>query len=239
MRSRRRRLCGRRERRERRERPYHAPSRHTPTPSPSYPRAPLVIPAPFPVIPAQAGTHALPTPPRPLFPNSSLPPSRGEVRWGVEGREPAPPTAPHPDHPRRTHAAPMPHQRSPSYPLSLRHSYSSLPSFLPPFSVIPAQAGTTHPAPLFPNSSLPPSRGEVRWGVEGREPAHQSRPTPITHAALPPHQRSPSYPLPSVIPAPPLVIPAPPLVIPAQAGTTHPAPLFPNSSLPPSRGEVR
>ena len=55
----------------------------------------------------------------PPFPNSSLPPSRGEVRWGVERCEPAPTALLHPD-------------RSPATPQ---------PSFLHPSSVIPAQAG--------------------------------------------------------------------------------------------------
>ena len=61
----------------------------------------------------------------------------------------------------------------------------------------------------FPNSSLPPSRGEVRWGVGGHEPSPPSRARP---------NRSPHSP--SVIPAPLSVIPAPLSVIPAQAGTT-------------------
>ena len=102
------------------------------------------------------------------------------------------------------HAALPPHQRSPSYPHPLR-TFPRPPIVIPaPLPVIPAQAGTTHPTPLFPNSSLPPSRGEVRWGVECREPAHQSRPTPITHATPPPHPRF------SVIPPSPPYIPTPP-----------------------------
>ncbi len=52
--------------------------------------------APFLVIPAQAGTHLTPTP----FPNSSLPPSRGEVRWGVRGCDRPPPLTLPPPHPR-------------------------------------------------------------------------------------------------------------------------------------------
>ena len=94
------------------------------------------------------------------FPNSSLPPSRGEVRWGVRRRKPAPPIAPRPDLPRR--------------------SLSSTPAP----SVIPALAAGISPSPppsqhhLFPNSSLPPSRGEVRWGVRRREPTPPIVPRP-------------------------------------------------------------
>ena len=152
------------------------------------------------------------------FPNSSLPPSRGEVRWGVRGnaRLPtalaytpiAPPTIP----------APLP-----SFPRPLRHTSAPpvipapLPSFLRP-SVIPAQAGThLAPPPLpspFPNSSLPPSRGEVRWGVRGnaRLPTALAY-TPIAPPVIP--APLPSFLRPSVIPAPlpsflrPSVIPAP------------------------------
>ena len=144
-----------------------------------------------------------------LFPNSSLPPFRGEVRWGVGSTEPR------------------------TKPRSQRRLTSVVPA---PLLVIPAQAGTRrpsqfgarrgappprrpstsphprtrrettlntsrHPAQptptLFPNSSLPPFRGEVRWGVERREPRTKPR-----------SQRRFTS-----------VIPAPPLVIPAQAGT--------------------
>ena len=54
--------------------------------------------------------HSLPEfiPPLPSlrsFPDSSLPPGRGEVRWGVRGRVPAPPVARAPDRP---HHSPLP-----------------------------------------------------------------------------------------------------------------------------------
>ena len=75
----------------------------------------------------------------------------------------------------------------------------------------------------IPNSSLPPFRGEVRWGVEGSEP-----PPGHIHTSIPP----------TVIPAPPTVIPAPPfrhccapIVIPAQAGTTRATKLRPTPDL--------
>ena len=123
-------------------------------------------PAPLSVIPAQAGTYAPPTPRAP-FPNSSLPPSRGEVRWGVERREPRTklrsqrrPSS------RHTCALLLPYPRPPSSPcVPLRHS-------VPP-SVIPAQAGTTeggqfHPF-LFtgerPQFIPPPWKGGgMNWG---------------------------------------------------------------------------
>ena len=85
----------------------------------------------------------------------------------------------------RAHTSHAPPRKSPTPP-TLRHSRAPLPSFLRPLSVIPAQAGTTPrpiPAspPLFPNSSLPPGRGEVRWGVGRREPPPPALHAPITH----------------------------------------------------------
>ncbi len=111
-----------------------------------------------------------------------------------------------------------------------------------PDSVIPAQAGTTP----FPNSSLPSSRGEARWGVGGTE--HTTAPVPVTPTPAPATPAPPTV-IPAqagTTPAPAPTTPAPPTVIPAQAGThpahasppTPPTP-FPNSSLPPSRGEAR
>ena len=122
------------------------------------------------------------------------------MNWGVGGSEPAPPALLHPDR------------------LS-RHSCAPLASFLrptvipAPLSVIPAQAGIRlypHPAHPFPNSSLPPFRGEVRWGVGGSEPA----PPALLHPDR--LSRHSCAPLASFLR--PTVIPAPPSVIPAQAG---------------------
>ena len=136
---------------------------------------------------------------------------------GGERQRASAPIAPHPDPPRRTTIAPA--RLHPSLP-------RPHPSFLRPPSVIPASsrhscAGrnpptSTHQGPLpQENSSLPPGRGEVRWGVKGSEPTHQSRHTPIVPAAPPPHPRlSPA--LPSLLH--PSVAPAPLTVIPAQAG---------------------
>ncbi len=116
--------------------PVPAPhSGHPPTVMPCAPRS--VIPAPLPVIPAQAGTaHAgtthphTPTPPRTLFPNSSLPPFRGEARWGVGGNEPR-------TKPRSQHRPSPRHSRHP--PTVMPAPRSVIPAPLP---VIPAQAGT-------------------------------------------------------------------------------------------------
>ena len=86
------------------------PSRHSRAPLPVVPAPPSVIPAPlFPSFlrshPSFLRRQEPPTKPNPHlfpFPNSSLPPFRGEARWGVEAREPAPPVMPRPDRPRRT-----------------------------------------------------------------------------------------------------------------------------------------
>ena len=82
-----------------------------------------------------------------------------------------------------------------------RRLFRSLPP-LAPFrhSCVGRNLGSPTPPPPFPNSSLPPSRGEVRWGVGRCEP-----PPPVPHAPI-------AHPLP--LP----VIPAPLPVIPAQAG---------------------
>ena len=82
----------------------------------------------------------------------------------------------------------------------------------PPPSFLRRQEPTRHPPtpsspPLFPNSSLPPSRGEVRWGVGGIE----RLPTALQHSnrffrhSCAPHRhscagRNPG--VPSAIPAP-------------------------------------
>ena len=100
------------------------------------------------------------------FPNSSLPPSRGEVRWGVEApSHPQPPSTPR--------------SPPPSFP---RPS----PSFLR------RQEPTAPPTPLphlpLPQFIPPPFQGEVRWGVECHEPP----PTDFQHPdRLPHHSRTP------------------------------------------------
>ena len=69
----------------------HPHFRHSSAPiSPSL-RPHLAIPTPPIAIPTQAGTHLHSLANPSSFPNSSLPPSRGEVRWGVGGCE-RPPT---------------------------------------------------------------------------------------------------------------------------------------------------
>ena len=165
-----------------------APLPPSPRPLPSFlrrqePTAPLPsFPRPLPVIPAQAGTRATstvaphpqfipptPHPPHPL-PNSSLPPSRGEVRWGVGGREPPPaaepPPAPSGAHPRLRHpCTPLPSflRRQeptaclPSFLRPLRHSCAGRnPRYLhrrPPSPIHPTNPSPTHPHPQF----IPPT----------------------------------------------------------------------------------
>ncbi len=131
-----------------------------------------IIPTPSSVIPAPPHRHScagrnpppIPQTPAASSPNSSLPPSRGEVRWGVERHEPPPATKRHPHssrtHPHSHHPRPLPRYprplppppRPPSPPRALpspprpsrhpsplpRHSCAPPPSFLRPSPVIPA-----------------------------------------------------------------------------------------------------
>ena len=166
------------------------------------------------VIPAQAGTHTHRITHTTPFPNSSLPPSRGEVRWGVKARE-------------RTSSR-CAGLRSPTQPPPRARCLQ------PPASVIPTQAGTHHPPPTpppFPNSSLPPSRGEVRWGVEARERARGRCAKPRSPTQPPPQARCLQPPA-SVIPA------FPPSFLrrqePTHSHTTSPSPIHP-SPLPGGR----
>ena len=172
------------------------------TPPPSViPAPPPITPAPPSVIPAQAGTTtSTPTP----SPNSSLPPSRGEVRWGV-----GVPSVRHRSRAPIAHAAP-----TPSFPPPSRHSYPS------PFrySCAPLRhscAGRNHPPqhppppPIYP-SPLP--GGRLGGGWESRACA-TGRAPPIAHAAPTPLFPLPfrhSYPSPSVTPAPSPSLPRPP-----------------------------
>ena len=150
------------------------------------------------------------------MPNSSLPPSRGEVRWGVRRHEPrANHTAPQ-------SPAPLPQPSSPPPPPYPRSPSSFLRRQEPK---------RTHP---FPNSSLPPLRGEVRWGVRRCEPAHQSHRAPIARTAPP--NRHPRAPIARTAPPPPYPRSPSSFLRRQEPKRTH---LFPNSSLPPLRGEVR
>ena len=138
--------------------------------------------------------------------------------------------------------------RSPTPPI-LRHPCA--PTVIPAPSPRHSCAGRNPHAPSrFPqeNSSLPPSRGEVRWGVGRTERAPLAACTPIARTTHPPSYlrpppsllRTPAFPTPppppphptSVIPAPRSVIPAPRSVIPAQAGTPRtadsPKPCYPD-----------
>ncbi len=132
----------------------------------------------LPVIPAQAGTTRLNTHP---FPNSSLPPSRGEVRWGVGGCERA--------------------QRQSVHQHPLRHYSSAHPIIPAPFpSFLRRQeprASTPTPSPIHP-SPLSEGRLGGGWEVAG---GHRASPSISTPSATTP-ARIPSLPRPySVIPA--------------------------------------
>ena len=145
------------------------------------------------------------------FPNSSLPPSRGEVRWGVEA----------PSH-RHQPCAP----RSP-ISLLLRRIPRPPTSFLrPPPSFLrrqePRPSHTrTSPSPIHP-SPLPGGRLGGGW----KPPSHRHQPcAPRSPIPLPPrHSCAPlRHSCAGRNPRPPPVIPAPlPSVIPAQAGTRPP-----------------
>ena len=202
----------------------------------------------------------------------SLPPFRGEVRWGVGRRAHTSHSLQHPNfatQPLLRHPVHSPPPPLPLYPLPpscasppinppahLHHPCASPPSFLrrqepraphatphpkhmrrwPPFRPPPSQKGRV------PNSSLPPFRGEVRWGVGRREHHQPLSPTPQFAPLLrpplspPPPLRPPPPPRTlsaTPIPLPPSLClpshqptrsPPPPSVIPAQAGTTRTAP---------------
>ncbi len=111
----------------------------------------------------------------------------------------------------------------------IRHSCTSPRHACAPLPVIPAQAGTTRTPTLPPSPpNLPPSRGEVRWGVGAPS---QRQPLSNTPNRLSHHSRAPPPSLPHPFshhflrPSP--VIPAPLPVIPAQAGIpTSPQPCY-------------
>ena len=119
---------------------------------------------------------------------------------------------------------------SPNRSLNRQHEVGSSP-VTPAPSLRHSCAGRNHhhhPTSPFPNSSLPPLRGEVRWGVGGHEPATTAVPAPIAHSTV----STRSAPLPSLLPLP--------SVIPAQAGTTTTTQLPPSPIHPsPLSGEVR
>ncbi len=164
------------------------------------------------------------------FPNSSLPPTRGEVRRGVGSHKPTHQTRPAP--------IPTPHLHRPR---PNRHTRAPLSLLRPPPSFLrrqeprdpqPTPKSTPHthpsshpptptPSPIHPS---PPTRGEVRWGVRSHEPTPQAHPAPIPtpHLHRPRPLRHPCTS--SAAPAPfrhscPLRHSCAPFVIPAQAGT--------------------
>ena len=122
--------------------------------------------------PSCAGRNP-PTPTAAHHPNSSLPPSRGEVRWGV--------------------GVPSGRYGSRRAPIA-RPSRSVI---RPSLSVIPAQAGTYPPNSRLPSQFIPPPfQGGVRWGVGAPSGRHWSRRAPIAHAPLPPSFAPPAPSLP-------------------------------------------
>ena len=96
----------------------------------------------------------------------------------------AAPTPPFPPPSRHTRA-PLRHSCAGRNPRPSRHTRAP-PSFLR------RQEPLTPTPTLFPNSSLPPSRGEVRWGVGVPSVRHRSRaprsptPLPLHHPHAPP-----------------------------------------------------
>ncbi len=174
-----------------------------------------------------------PTTPAPPFPNSSLPPTRGEVRWGVESTEHT--AAPSPD----------------DYPTT-NPPFDHPDHFPAPDSVIPAQAGTDDDYPTpdhfpgdhFPTDDqppynppgyLPPLRPLPGDPALNTHPTHDDiTPNPFTDNPVIPAQAgtaTPAQPGTTTTNQPPPVIPAPPSVIPAQAGTRPPQPTPPDLSL--------
>ncbi len=160
------------------------------TPKRTPPQAPNpVIPAPpQPVIPAQAGTttsthHAHPHPVIPAPPPTVIPAQAGTRATPPSFRPPS-----------RHSCAPPPsflRRQEPPHP---RTTHTPIPSFpRPPPSFLrrqePPHPRTHPPTPPLPNSSLPPFRGEARWGVGGHEPAPQFVSPPIPPAAPTPHLR--------------------------------------------------
>ena len=176
--------------------------------------------------------HSCAPSPMERHPNSSLPPSRGEVRWGVRRHAPAHQSHPAPDRPCRTSIIPAPPPQwsgAPIHPSPLpggrlgggcdatrRRTNRARPDRLcRPSATLPLRHSCA-PSPMErrPNSSLPPLRGEVRWGVRRHEPAHQSRWTLITPAPITPAAPASSHPLRHSCALPVTPAPSPPLLRP-------------------------
>ncbi len=153
----------------------HATIAHPASPPHPRPSPPSVIPAP-PFRHSCAGRNP-PTPPSPTpFPNSSLPPPRGEVRWGVERREPTPPIAPRHDRSPRISAAPAPLS-------SFRHSCAPLPSFL---RLLPS---FLRPHPSFLRRQEPRGKGKAATEHQRRAPGADA--AACEAAEEPPRSHSP------------------------------------------------
>ena len=151
--------------------PRHPPFRHPRAAPPSFLRrqepprpAPSLAPAPF--------------------PNSSLPPSRGEVRWGVRSHEPPPPAL----HAPIAHAAPLSVTPTPPHPSFLRRQEPPHTPHFPQLLLHSYQNRSAKPCLSLHNDADP----------QPQTPAKHSK--PATPTAIPAPQRQPSL---STLPADP------------------------------------
>ena len=151
-----------------------SPTPHPPPPRPrrhSWP--PTVIPAPFSVIPAQAGTHAHPNPhPSPLL--------EGRLGGGGTPRVSASPLL-HPDRLPRPPHTPNRHSCAPN-----RHSCAGRNPRAPQHRRTP-QHPSPPPSPIHPSPLL---GGRLGGGWDATSRRHPPSHTPLTHAASSP----PSFP---------------------------------------------
>ena len=135
----------------------------------------------LPSYPPPCATHALPSHPHP-FRHSCAPsrhscaPSRHSCAPSVIPAQ----AGTQPNSSVRAYPGISPHP-PPAQHHSFPNSSLPLPVGCAPIHRFPLEGGSApvHPSLLprgkRPNSSLPPGRGEVRWGVRGHELAHQSR----------------------------------------------------------------
>ncbi len=155
-----------------------------PRPQPPFPRPQPPFPRPQPPFPRpQPSFLRRQEPPHTLTPsqNSSLPPSRGEVRWGVRGHD-RPPAIESPSSASNRHSCTPNHHSCAPQPSFLHPQ----PSFLRPSTVIPAQAGTTQTPTPLPKIHLSPLRAATN---QRDRHASQNRPKPRTRVLRSPQSR--------------------------------------------------